>query len=397
MIFGCRTSIKKALLLQAVCRIFSLVGCCLAVCCLLGGGNALKAQEVKVWEFAPYNVTLWYSFEAGTNLSSSGKKEFLRQLDQALERTFRAAWKTSLAELPSQLAETVHSRLDTVTLPDFTENELVLVTSRQNKQAETVRTLEAALNDLGEIHTTADAVRELRTGITRWQLTADSLSNQLAEACMVDAEGLESINVKLQSGAIAAALVPRSSLPALSETTRPLLTPLPWQSTAFLRDLDKLFFLAISRDQGDFIFKARELDCSMRFLGPAFETRTASWPNAARQACSVVTRAFAPMARVEEAEARSAELRLRAGGLILDPRNPAAVAVGDVMQPIVRRDDRNGVPTLLEPLSWTFAAVTESDGVKMLANVYTYSGGPGLQGRKNRRTQRMLLKVRPRL
>ena len=47
------------------------------------------------------------------------------------------------------------------------------------------------------------------------------------------------------------------------------------------------------------------------------------------------------------------ELFYRAGGLIVRPENPAKLSVGDVMQPIVRRDDKNGRPTLLQPLSWT--------------------------------------------
>ncbi|MEO8271167.1 MAG: hypothetical protein ABI557_15705, partial [Aureliella sp.] len=141
--------------------------------------------------------------------------------------------------------------------------------------------------------------------------------------------------------------------------------------------------------------QVRELDGPFRFLGPAMSDSTNEWNYAARLASAAIVRAFAPVARVEDAQSKSADLTLRAGGLIIHSDNPANVVVGDVMQPIVRRDDRNGVPTLLQPLPWTFAAVTDSDGIKLTANVYTYSGGPGLQGRKNRRTQRILLKVRP--
>lgn len=161
------------------------------------------------------------------------------------------------------------------------------------------------------------------------------------------------------------------------------------------RERDKLFYLLVRRQGDETIVQVRELDGPLRFLGPAMSDSTSDWSYAARLASSEIVRAFAPVARVEDAESRSADLTLRAGGLIVQPDNPANVIVGDVMQPIVRRDDRNGVPTLLQPLPWTFAAVTDSDGVKLKANVYTYSGGPGLQGRKNRRTQRMLLKVRP--
>jgi hypothetical protein len=65
------------------------------------------------------------------------------------------------------------------------------------------------------------------------------------------------------------------------------------------------------------------------------------------------------------------------------------------MQPVVRRDDQNGQPVLLQALKFTYAAVTQSDGITMSANVYTYSGGPGLKGRQNPRTRRLLLRVRP--
>ena len=161
------------------------------------------------------------------------------------------------------------------------------------------------------------------------------------------------------------------------------------------RNRDKLFFMLVSRQGDETIVQVRELDGPVRFLGPAVRGSTNDWSYAARLASAEIVRAFAPVARVEDAESKSAELTLRAGGLIIHRDNPANVVVGDVLQPIVRRDDRNGVPTLLQPLPWTFAAVTDSDGVKLKANVVTYSGGPGLQGRKNRRTQRMLLKVRP--
>ncbi len=354
------------------------------------------AQDVEVWEFSPYKVTIWYSIDSGTDISGLGQREFLKELDAALERTFRAAWKTRLAELPPQLEAIVRSRLDSVSMQDLIANELVLAVSLRNEQSQTIRTLDAAIDNLQQIHTTADALEQMREGVNRLRLDADSMSSRLLERLVVDDAGLESINEQLQTGGISAALVPRFHLPSVADATRSVLTPLPWQSAAFIRDIDKLFFLDITAEDDTLLFKARELDCEMQFLGPTFEARTQFRQLASRMACTVLAKAFAPVARVEEAESRSAELRLRAGGLILDPRNPASVAVGDVMQPIVRRDDRNGNPTLLEPLAWTFAAITETDGVKLMANVYTYSGGPGLQGRKNRRTRRVVLRVRPR-
>lgn len=151
----------------------------------------------------------------------------------------------------------------------------------------------------------------------------------------------------------------------------------------------------VGRSNDGYFVKVRELDCSLQFMGPTIHRETHSWAFISRVASAAVASAFAPIARVESAAAKTANLRLKAGGLILADDNPASVRPGDLMQPVVRREGNNGVPNMLEPLHWTYAAVTESDGIKMNANVYAYSGGPGLQGRNNRRTQRLLLRVRP--
>jgi hypothetical protein len=151
----------------------------------------------------------------------------------------------------------------------------------------------------------------------------------------------------------------------------------------------------VGRSSEGYYVKARELDCNLQFLGPTIRRESNSWSFMSRVATAAIASAFAPIARVENAASKSANLRLKAGGLILTDDNPALVRPGDLMQPVVRRDGTNGVPNLLEPLPWTYAAIIESDGIKMNANVYAYSGGPGLQGRNNRRTQRMLLRVRP--
>ncbi len=358
------------------------------------------AQEpVKIWEFSPYEVEVWYSFAPNVNASETAQQTWLADVQADLERTFQAAWQVTMKPLPSELSGVVLRDFDRFTLDALRAGELVLVVADQHSATKTVRTFDAAIESLTEIACTAGIKQHLENSIGSLHLDEDSTqSKQLASLvskCVVDAAGAASIEQKLKDASVAAALVPRWSLPQDSEAVRPLVTPLPWQTDTLFRKLDKLFFVSIDQVGDDTEIHVRELDCPMQFLGPAMSDRATNWSYTARLATSTLARAFAPVARVEDAESKTAVLRLRAGGLIVDKHNPASVVIGDVMQPIVRRDDRNGIPTLLEPLAWTFAAITASDGVKMEANVYTYSGGPGLQGRKNRRTQRMLLKVRP--
>lgn len=354
-----------------------------------------RAQDVKIWEFDPYSVEIWYAFDSSVELSETRKSTFLEQLQGELERTFRAAWQTDLVELPSQLAGQIARSHDAFTVNDLTANELVLVASLENKQSKTLRTFEAALESLSEIAATPEAKAMLTSEAERFGVPDDSPVASMLGKLRDNYDRVEEIKEQLKSAALPAAFLPRSEVAGMLASVRPLLTPLPWQSEAIFSRRDKLFFLILHADGDDLSVTARELDCQMRYFGPTFTSNIEHWSQAARVSSMVLSRAFAPIARVEDATSQSAELRLRAGGLILKPDNPAGIAIGDVMQPIVRRDDRNGVPTLLEPLSWTFAAITDSDGVRLNANVYTYSGGPGLQGRKNRRTQRVLLKVRP--
>ncbi len=360
----------------------------------------VSAQEpVKIWEFSPYEVEVWYSFSANLHASQAAQQVWLAAVKADLQRTFQATWQVTMKPLPQELSGMVSREFNSFTLDSLRAGELVLVVTNQHSATKTLRTFEAAIETLTEIACTASIKQQLESSTANLQLTEETpQSKQLASLiskCVVDADGAASIEQKLKSATIAAALIPRWSLSQVAEVARPLTTSLPWQSDSLFRKLDKIFFLSISADGDETELHVRELDCPMQYLGPAMSDRSINWPYSARLATSTLSRAFAPVARVEDADSKTAVLRLRAGGLIVDKRNPALVTIGDVMQPIVRRDDRNGTPTLLEPLSWTFAAITASDGIKMEANVYTYSGGPGLQGRKNRRTQRMLLKVRP--
>ena len=68
--------------------------------------------------------------------------------------------------------------------------------------------------------------------------------------------------------------------------------------------------------------------------------------------------------------------------------SPAWIRVGDVLEPMTRKNDRNGNPIMIGPLDWAFLHVKELDGYQN-RNVQMdfYSGrGGGLQGRKNKRT-----------
>lgn len=349
-----------------------MVACLLAISVSSAGRlpTALAQSDVKIWEFSPYEVEVFYLFDADVGVSPAAQQIWLSQVQAGLERTFRAAWNVRLTPLRSDLAPLLLRRFDSFTVADL--------------QAQPAVTAPLATND-------SDLQRS--SGI---ELDPDLQGNPDLQGSSEQESGVDqevSQSQETDQPLVADGNDERASLDRRASESSPQTRAA--RRSSLWHERDKLFFLRVSRQGDATALQVRELDGPLQFFGPTLKASTVDWSYAARLASATIADAFAPVARVEDAASRTAELRLRAGGLILRGDNPAAVVVGDVMQPVVRRDDRNGVPVLLQPLPWTYAAVTASDGVKLEANVYTYSGGPGLQGRKNRRTQRMLLKVRP--
>jgi hypothetical protein len=379
-----------------------LVVACAALSPALGNNDCFaqsNRDSVKVWEFSPYEVALWYSMGPEVALRPAAEARLLSELQHSLKRTFRAAWKIHCRPLASQWTNIVEAQFDAFELADLSRNELVMVVSTNHPQGKSIRTIEAAVESLDSIAVTSSGFERIADQVAGLAVDEDAsnpemIGERLLEKLSVSKDP-QSMREQLEGASIPAALVPRSEAKVYGEGTRVLVATLPWQTEQILRANDKILFVKIRKRGDDYVVSARELDCPMQFVGPAFSGTTAHLDFVPRLASSLATRAFSPTARVEDASSTSAKLRHRAGGLIVAPSNPARILPGDVMQPIVRRDDRNGIPTLLQPLPFTFAAITDSDGVRMDANVYTYSGGRGLQGRRNRRTQRILLRVRP--
>lgn len=337
-----------------------LVACLLAISAssVWTSPTAMAQSEVKIWEFSPYEVEVFYLFDADVGASPIAQQIWLSQVQADLERTFRAAWHVRLTPLRSDLAPLLLRRFDSFTIADLQAQPAV-----------------------AELQAIDDSEPQGAPGIP-------SDPDLQGDSEQVVSQSPETGQEPIPDGNQEREPLGRLASDSSSQTRAA-------RRTSLWYERDKLFFLRVSRQGDETALQVRELDGPLRFFGPTLKASTVDWSYAARLASATIANAFAPVARVEDAASRTAELRLRAGGLILRADNPATVGVGDVMQPVVRRDDRNGVPVLLQPLPWTYAAVTASDGVKLEANVYTYSGGPGLQGRKNRRTQRMLLKVRP--
>ncbi len=126
-------------------------------------------------------------------------------------------------------------------------------------------------------------------------------------------------------------------------------------------EADKIFLTAVSRRGGEPLIRVRELDVRTRQLEPVVERACSGVGALSLALCDVISESFTPLARIEQVNDQSFTLRLRAGGLAIDPASPAVVEPGMVLRPIIRRNDRSGQPTKggIQSIPWSFLAVDE--------------------------------------
>lgn len=101
----------------------------------------VDAQEpVKIWEFSPYEVEVWYAFAADVHVSQTAQQIWLADVQADLERTFQAAWRVKMKPLPPELSGVVLRDFSSFSLEALRAGEVVLVVANQHPSTKTLRT-----------------------------------------------------------------------------------------------------------------------------------------------------------------------------------------------------------------------------------------------------------------
>ena len=160
---------------------------------------------------------------------------------------------------------------------------------------------------------------------------------------------------------------------------------------------DKLMLLRISEEQGRFTVACRELDCRARTFSQTVSFD--AWQPALlpRISADAIAEAFQALVRVESTRGKKVNVRVRAGGLVGDDHCPSAVRTGDVLRPVIRRNDQRGQPKPggVQVVDWTYIVVRQPQDYLLECDVYSAMRNP-LAGRSSATLERMALKVRPR-
>lgn len=160
---------------------------------------------------------------------------------------------------------------------------------------------------------------------------------------------------------------------------------------------DKLFLASVAFEGGDYRVSVREVDGRMRVAGPVIERRVGQREAIGLAAWDAILGSFTPLAKVESVEDKSVRLRVRAGGLLIDPASPALIQPGHVLKPVLRRNDKSGQPTRngIQPLDWTLLTVENRTDSLLRSTLHSGFRAP-IPTRGSARLERLAYLAKPR-
>lgn len=267
--------------------------------------------------------------------------------------------------------------------------DFALVVPRKNAKTENVENLDG-FNELG----IPVAVPQESYEVLNKRLKEDSITRLKSLLRPTDKTTAE-LAAEVGNGQTLAAIVMKDDFARQTKTTRSIVVKFSDQSDAFLDRHDKIYFAGLKMTSNGPQLQVREFDCPTRRLSSVY-SRGIYHPTQliAAPIAGLIRDSFTPVARIEESSPTTVKMRGRAAGLVTAETHPVLLQEGDVLQAVVRRNDRNGQPSLLETVPWTFIVAHNAQREHVDGFVFTGVRG-GLEGRRNSRTQRLAMLVKP--
>jgi hypothetical protein len=349
--------------------------------------GSLRAEDDLPWDFDPYRVMIWVAGVTQDEIDGDlgvGIKAYL-------DRDFNAIWRTNVVAAPNHLSVLARRDFNSIGYATLTANDMVMVMKRNHEHAARIRFPADVPDRIKRITVTKDYLATVRQQFTASE--SESLGKLLDLISEVEGTLLD-LQTEWEKESTEAMVLPRGMAMKLEPKAKLVELDVPGKFSSLFDSYDKLFVVLVDAHEGSTTISAREIDCMMRWPGPMVHEHIfqANQLPAAIGRC--VTRGFAPVVRLDEIGTKEIQGRIRAGGLILDETSPANIQVGDFLQPLLRKDDRDGEPTFVGIVDWTFLRTKTTDGSKVTLDIQSGRAG-ALAGRRNSRTFRMALKIRP--
>lgn len=346
------------------------------------------AEDELPWDFDPYRVMVWV---AGVD-DAAIEGDLGKSIRAFLDRDFKALWRTDLVAASPSLATIARRDFGALNFGSLTASDLVLVIKRDHENAARIRFPADIPERLGSI-----LVAEASDEGVRQQLQASGSQHTQALINLLKKipGNVLDLQEKWPEKSTEAMFVPRGI--AVNLEPQPKLVELediPGRFGALFNDYDKVFLVLVENSNGNMQVSAREIDSLMRWPGPIVSENIFDRRQLADTIGRCVTKSFAPVVSLDEVGTKEVQGRIRAGGLITDENSPGNIQQGDFLRPFLRKDDRLGEPTFVGPVEWTYLRTLEKNDAKLSLQIQSGIGG-ALAGRRNSRTHRVALKIRP--
>lgn len=339
------------------------------------------------FDYDPYKVLIWWVCDD----PAMPVEIIADELAMNLERDFFALWRTTIQTAPPSVATLARRDLSRLSYQSLIAADPVFAVRRDHPEANRLRTFNNMIEFVETIST------------DRWR--RDAMINTLQSANPTAGEQLggkfaisnEPIDQVWKRDGTEAVLTSRGIAESFDEPKAKLIDPPAGDFVANqIEPFDKIFIVRLSTDSPQPEVTVVEMDRLMRHFGaPIVEPVGELVTSRIDVVASAIRESFRPIVRIEEAGRKTASGLVRGGGLIVEDDNPGRIQVGDILEPMLRKEDRNGVPFVVGPLDWSFLVTTKADN--RLVDMDFWSGRTGsLQGRKNNRTYRHGLRVKPR-
>ena len=194
-----------------------------------------------------------------------------------------------------------------------------------------------------------------------------------------------------------ATAAPPSAVPDLLSRLGDVTTDEIQASAPGVLDNDKLYLIAVGFSGGDYRVLVREVDGRTRVAGPLIERRVGQREAIGLATWDAILDSFTPLAKVESVEDKALRLRVRAGGLVIDPVSPALIQPGQVLKPVLRRNSKDGQPTKngVQPLEWTLLTVEDRTDALLDCTLHSGFRAP-IPTRGSSRLERLAYLAKPR-
>ncbi|MCS7468041.1 hypothetical protein NZK35_15415 [Stieleria sp. ICT_E10.1] len=345
-------------------------------------------RDEEPWDYSPYRVLIWVVSRDPRFTADTLREPVLEYLD----RDFNALWRTTIADAPPPVATASFRSMEDLTYDQIAASDPVIAVKRDHEDAIRIQ-----------------SVRSLPQYVSSVAVTQGMQANVLRRAAEYGDPAMAGTAAKLQpfdGDAIAlsetwnepsteALLVTRGQATTFAKPGAKII-PLPVTGlvASTVEEYDKVFVVRIRQHANGSTVAVSEMETLMRLFGAVVESPFLSAYDLPNVVGHTITRAFSPMVRIDDAGQKTATGMIRAGNLILDPESPANVPVGSALQPMIRKNDRNGKPIAVGRIEWAYLIATERDGPNVNMDYYSGMAG-GLQGRKNQRTFKMAMLLRP--